>query len=49
MARPPAPEPYTGHNIYLYESQLAALRNAARDRQISISQVIRELIEAHLK
>ena len=49
MARPPAPEPYTCHNIYLYESQLASFRNAARDRQISISQVIRELIEAYLK
>lgn len=49
MARPPAPEPYTGHNIYLYDSQIEALRKASYTRRVSISQVIRDLIEAYLK
>ncbi len=49
MARPPAPEPYTCHNIYLYASQIEALRKASYARRVSISQVVRELIEAHLK
>lgn len=49
MARPPAPEPYTCHNIYLYESQLVALRKAASEQRVSISRVIREMLDKHLK
>ena len=48
MPRPKAPEPYTGHNIYLYASQLEALRKAASERRMSISQVVRELIDEFL-
>ena len=44
--RPRAPEPYTAHNVYLYERHMDALRRAAHERKISVSAIVREMIEA---
>lgn len=45
MARPTAPEPYSALNVYLYDAQREWIERQARQRGVSRSVVMRELVD----
>jgi hypothetical protein len=48
MPRPRAPNPLPGCSVYLRPDQWARLRRAAHLRNVSVSRLLRELLEEHL-